>query len=88
MRQPVDPGGSEEVVIEDLVTIGEEIGFEKGREEGLEEGKRYGFRFSVLALCQVLDIEVDDRRRAALQGMSAAELEALLHHMGGCRRWE
>ena len=68
MRQAVDAGGSEEIIIEDLVKIGEELRFEKGRQEGLEEGKRYGFRLSVLALCEVLEIEVDDRRRAASRG--------------------
>jgi len=80
MRQAGDEQGNEAVIIEDLVKIREEIAFEIGMARGL--------RTSVLALCRVLEIEVDERRRAALEGMSAAELEALLHHVGGGGRWE
>lgn len=79
IRQAVDEQSNEAVIIEDLVKIREEIAFEIGMARGL--------RTSILALCQVLGVEVDDRRRAALEGMNAAELEALLHHVGAGGRW-
>lgn len=91
MLRAMNAQGVEAVIIEDLVKIGEDIGMEKGlekgRAEGLKEGKANGLRAGVLALCEALGIDVDDRRRDALDGMGIPEFEALMRRLGRGGAW-
>jgi hypothetical protein len=56
------------------------------REEGRAESER-GLRSAVEALCEVLGVELDDARRAELEGMGFAELGALCAALKQQRRW-
>lgn len=75
--------GVESVIIEDLVKIGEELGVEKGMQKGLREG----LRKTVLDLCEVLGIEIDDERRAVIEAMDSARLEEMIAHLKSARAW-
>jgi hypothetical protein len=46
-----------------------------------------GLREGIAALCEVLGIPLDAKRRAAMQGLDAAGLRALLHTLRTERRW-
>lgn len=75
--------GVESVIIEDLVKIGEEMGMEKGIDIGL----RKGLRKTVLDLCEVLGVALDDERRAAVDAMDAPGLETLSNRLKTARAW-
>jgi hypothetical protein len=95
--------GLEPVIIEDLVKFGEDRGLEKGlkrglkkglekglkkgREEGREEGLEKGLRVAVADLCELLGIKLGVARRARLEAMSVAELEALRNVLKQTKRW-
>jgi predicted transposase/invertase (TIGR01784 family) len=64
---------------EDALREGEELGLRKGHAEGLRQ--------AVESLCDVLDITLDDPRRARLRQSDIAALESLLSHVRAHRRW-
>jgi predicted transposase/invertase (TIGR01784 family) len=80
-------------------TRGEARGFTRGRQEGLAEGRKeglaegherglaHGLRRSVIEVCELLGIELDQERRALLEGMTAGALEDLLARLKRERRW-
>jgi Uma2 family endonuclease len=59
----------------------------QGRAEGEARGRAEGLRTAVLALCEVLGVAVDERRRAELGRMGVAELESLCDALKRRRRW-
>jgi hypothetical protein len=83
--------GLEPVIIEDLVKFGEDRGLEKGlkkgREEGLAQGLEKGLRVAVADLCELLGIKLGAARRARLDAMGLAELEALRTALKQTKRW-
>lgn len=83
MLAAMNAQGVEYVIIEDLVEIGEELGMEIGMEKGL----RLALRRSVLDLCEVLGIQVDNERRAFVETTDAAHLEALVTRLKTARAW-
>ncbi|HSN98504.1 MAG TPA: hypothetical protein VLS89_09400, partial [Candidatus Nanopelagicales bacterium] len=56
-------------------------------EEALEDARVETLIRSAERLCRVLDVPLDDPRRAALQRMNASALEALLDDLARDRRW-
>ena len=58
-----------------------------GVEKGLEQGRAQMARTAIEALCDVLDLPLDADRRAHLQSLDMAGLEALLHALRTDRRW-
>jgi hypothetical protein len=57
------------------------------KEEGREEGRAEMSRTAIEALCEVLEIPFDPERRALLQTLDAAKLEALHARIRTERRW-
>jgi len=59
----------------------------EGRAESRAEGRAETLRKALGGLCEVLGIELDDRKRQALAGMSDTELETLFDTLTRERRW-
>ncbi len=59
----------------------------EGRAEGEAMGRAEAQRVAVARLCDVLGIELDDRRHREIAAMSDAELENLLDTLTRERRW-
>jgi hypothetical protein len=59
----------------------------EGLAEGLAEGRAEGLRTAVVALCEGLGIALTPARRARLEAMGAAELEALCRTVAQQQRW-
>jgi hypothetical protein len=59
----------------------------KGRAEGEAKGRAEGLRLAVMALCDVLSIDVSSARRARLEAMGADELGVLCQALREKRRW-
>jgi hypothetical protein len=57
------------------------------RQEGRAEGEASGLRQAVLTACDLLRIEVDAQRRAAIDSLEAEGLERLLTSLRQHRRW-
>jgi len=91
MLAAMNAQGVESVIIEDLVKIGEEMGMERGMEKGMEKGidigLRKGLRKTVLDLCEVLGVPLDEQRRAAVDAMEAPGLESLVNRLKTTRAW-
>ncbi|MEM9462252.1 MAG: hypothetical protein AAGF11_49315, partial [Myxococcota bacterium] len=66
-------------------------GLRDGKAAGLRDGKTAGLREGTLkgitALCDVLEIQLDTERRAQLDRLDVAGLDALLGHLRTERRW-
>ena len=62
---------------------GREQGLEQGRAEGLTEG----LRKAIVAVCGVLDIELDSARTTAIATADEVTLSAWLDHLRRTRRW-
>ncbi|MBI5514590.1 MAG: PD-(D/E)XK nuclease family transposase [Deltaproteobacteria bacterium] len=60
---------------------------EDGREEGREQGLQQGLLEALVALCEVLGVELTTPRREVLARADAAALQALLAHLKRARRW-
>jgi hypothetical protein len=58
-----------------------------GVEKGLEQGRAQMARTAIEVLCEVLDHPLDAERRALLQTLDSAKLEALLDAIRTERRW-
>lgn len=73
----------------EMATIREETAKEKreAREEGLAEGRAEGLRAGLLALAEVLGVEIDAVRRDQLARMSADELQELSVQLRRTRSW-
>ena len=54
---------------------------------GRREGEAEGLRLAILALCEVLGIEVTADRRERLTQASLADLQPMLHKIKGLRSW-
>jgi hypothetical protein len=70
---------------------GKEEGRREGKEEGLREGEAKGeargLRTAVLDLCEAFGLEPTEVQRAALEAMSAGELEALRTALKQQKSW-
>jgi Uma2 family endonuclease len=66
---------------------GETRGRKAGLREGTARGKAEGLRRGVEALCDVLGVAITPARRTRLDGMRAAELEALVEALRRSKRW-
>jgi len=60
----------------------------KGEEKGEAKGRVEGLRGTVRSLCRVLAIDLTPARAATLDGMNAAELDALRERLERDRRWD
>ncbi|MBN1609301.1 MAG: hypothetical protein JW940_21905 [Polyangiaceae bacterium] len=56
-------------------------------QRGRQEGRQEGLRAAVRALCDVLEVELSASREAALDTLSAADLEELLETLRRQRHW-
>jgi hypothetical protein len=70
-----------------LYREGEAKGLSKGLSKGRDEGRIEGLRTAIADLCELLGIAIGPVRRAQLQAMSAAELDALRAELKQRRRW-
>lgn len=68
----IDP--EEDALIDSLLAAQEA----RGRAEGEARGRADALRVSVIAMCDVLDVSLDDARRAAIAAAGGDELAALL----------
>jgi hypothetical protein len=59
----------------------------QARLEGERDGKREGLRQAVVDLCEVLGIEVNERRREKLATLDFAAVDALRQHIKSARTW-
>jgi hypothetical protein len=57
------------------------------RKEGRTEGRTEGLRQAVATVCEVLGLEVDPQRRAAIDSLDPDGLERLLTALRQNRRW-
>ena len=69
----------------EMATIREEK--REAREEGLAEGLAEGLRAGVVALAEVLGVELDAARKDQLARMSANELQELIIHLRRAQSW-
>ena len=69
-----------------MALISYQLDLNKTREDALREGEELG-RQAVESLCDVLNITLDDSRRARLRQSDIAALESLLSHIRAHRRW-
>lgn len=70
-----------------LIARGHEQGLQKGIEQGLEQGRRESFWLGIETICEVLGIELDASRRAEMDRLDAAGLEAMLARLKTTRAW-
>jgi flagellar biosynthesis/type III secretory pathway protein FliH len=75
----------------ELLEQGRNEGLLEGRKEGLLEGRNEGLlegqRRALFDLCEVLDIEVSDLRRARIESLDLAGLDALRAQLKKLRAW-
>ncbi len=62
-------------------------GREQGREEGREEGRLAGLRKTIETMCALLDVSLDDPRRAQLAAAAEPTLEAIFQSLTLKRAW-
>ena len=65
----------------------EERGRREARKERQDEGRADGFKQGIDALCDVLEIPLDDARRCHVDQSDAVALESLLRHLRTERCW-
>ncbi len=82
-----DEIGALAVAHKDGIAKGKREGLVEGKREGIVEGKREGLLRGIETACELLGIEISEARRAELNGLTVAELEALLAKIRGERRW-
>jgi hypothetical protein len=91
VESPYDREAAHEAVLRNLL---QRKGFDsleavhqQGLENGLEKGLEKGLRRTVHELCEVLGIPLSADREAAIEAMTAAQLEAVCVHLKRDRRW-
>jgi hypothetical protein len=62
-------------------------GLRDGRADGLRDGRAEGLREAIAAICQVLQIELDDSRRNHINRLDASGLSSLLNELAARRQW-
>ena len=77
----------EEAEWEDTKALSFREGETKGKAEGKAEGEAKGLRQAVIDLCDVLGIELDDRRKARLETLGVGGLDALRQQLKQEKRW-
>ena len=80
-----------QLTAEENATVKEEATWEQAKRETATEAKaagvREGLRAAVVDLCEVLGIEVTEERKARLEALDVAGLEALRLHLKQHRSW-
>ncbi len=66
---------------------GRNEGRKEGHDEGRKEGRAEALKEAIGSLCDVLEIPLDDARRARVDQSDAVALESLLGHLRTERRW-
>lgn len=77
----------EEAIWEDTKALSFREGEVKGEAKGKAEGKAEGLRQAIVDLCDVLGIELDDRRKAELDTLDAGGLDSLRQALKQGKRW-
>ena len=70
-----------------ILTEGEKKGLVEGEKKGLAEGLAEGLKQGVEVACELLGVELTEERRAWMNELDAAGLEALLAHLRTARRF-
>jgi flagellar biosynthesis/type III secretory pathway protein FliH len=83
----IEMGAAKEEGLEQGHKQGHKQGLAQGREEGREEGRARELREGILALAEVLGLELDEARLAQLDRASADELTALRARLRTERCW-
>jgi len=60
---------------------------EEGKKDGLEEGEAKGLRNAIVAMCELLGIELGQERMNTLQALGVTELSELMQQIKQLRAW-
>jgi Putative restriction endonuclease len=71
----------------DGLADGRRDGLADGRRDGLADGQKQGLRRGLEAVCELLGLELGEERRAFLETLDTAGLDALLTRLRVERRW-
>jgi len=82
-----DPDRANEVALNNLLRRGGHGTIDEVRAKGRSEGRSEGLRTAIETACGLLDIPVEDARRAWLDVATLPELETLLSHLRTHREW-